>query len=43
MPPTRKPVNIRAADLYKIENGIITEHWDVVDQLNLLQQTGVTL
>jgi len=43
MTPTRKPVNIRSADLYRIENGIIIEHWDVVDQLNLLQQTGVTL
>jgi steroid delta-isomerase-like uncharacterized protein len=43
MPPTRKPVNIRAADLYKIENGKIVEHTDVVDQLNLLQQTGATL
>ena len=43
MPPTHKPVNIRSADLYKIENGIIVEHRDVVDQLNLLQQTGATL
>jgi len=41
--PTHKPVNIRSADLYKIENGIIVEHRDVVDQLNLLQQTGATL
>ena len=43
MPPTRKPVNIRSADLYRIENAIIVEHRDVVDQLNLLQQTGATL
>jgi predicted ester cyclase len=43
MPPTYKPVNIRSADLYRIENGIIAEHRDVVDQLNLLQQTGATL
>jgi predicted ester cyclase len=42
-PPTYKPVNIRSADLYRIENGIIVEHRDVVDQLNLLQQTGATL
>jgi predicted ester cyclase len=40
MPPTNKKVNIRSADLYKIENEIIVGHWDVVDQLNLLQQTG---
>src|SRR5438093_5602030 len=36
MPPTHKPVKIRSADLYRIENGIIVEHRDVVDQLNLL-------
>lgn len=41
--PTCKLLNIRAADLYTIENSIIIEHRDVVDQLNLLQQTGVTL
>jgi predicted ester cyclase len=40
MLPTNKKVNIRSADLYKIENEIIVGHWDVVDQLNLLQQTG---
>jgi steroid delta-isomerase-like uncharacterized protein len=43
MPPTNKPVNIRSADLYRIENERIAEHWDVVDQLNLLQQIGATL
>jgi predicted ester cyclase len=43
IPPTDKLVNIRSADLYKIENGIITGHWDVVDQLNLLKQTGSLL
>jgi steroid delta-isomerase-like uncharacterized protein len=43
MPPTNKRVNIRSADLYRIENEKIVEHWDVVDQLNLLQQIGITL
>jgi len=43
MPPTNKKINIRSADLYRIENEKIAEHWDVVDQLNLLQQTGATL
>ena len=43
MQPTNKQVNIRSADLYRIENGIITGHWDVVDRLNLLKQTGVLL
>ena len=40
MPPTNKPVKIRSADLYSIENGKIVEHWDVVDRLDLLKQTG---
>jgi predicted ester cyclase len=40
IPPTNKKINIRSADLYKIENEIIVGHWDVVDQLNLLQQIG---
>ena len=38
-PPTNKQVKIRSADLYRIENGRITRHWDVVDRLNLMQQT----
>jgi predicted ester cyclase len=42
-PPTNKKINIRSADLYRIENEKIVEHWDVVDQLNLFQQTGATL
>jgi predicted ester cyclase len=40
IPPTNKQVDIRSADLYRVEEGIITGHWDVVDQLNLLKQTG---
>jgi steroid delta-isomerase-like uncharacterized protein len=43
IPPTNKSVNIRSADLYEIENDVITGHWDVVDQLNLLRQTGSLL
>ncbi|MGH9925317.1 MAG: hypothetical protein ACRD5J_09730 [Nitrososphaeraceae archaeon] len=34
---------MRSADLYRIEDGIIVGHWDVVDQLNLLKQTGTLL
>jgi predicted ester cyclase len=41
--PTNKSVNIRSADLYKIEGRVITAHWDVVDQLNLLKQMGALL
>lgn len=43
MPPTNKKVSIRSADLYRIVNEKIVEHWDVVDQLDLLHQTGTTL
>jgi predicted ester cyclase len=41
VPSTNKPVKIRSADLYRIENGKIVEHWDVVDQLDLLEQTNM--
>ena len=37
-PSTNKQVTTRSVD--RIENEKIVEHWDVVDQLNLLQQTG---
>jgi predicted ester cyclase len=39
--PTNKSVLIRSADLYRIDDGKIAEHWDVVDQLDLLQKTGM--
>jgi len=29
---TNKPIKIRSADLYRLENEKIVEHWDVVDQ-----------
>ena len=41
--PTNQLVNIRSADLYKIDNELITGHWDVVDQLNLLTQIGTLI
>jgi predicted ester cyclase len=41
--PTYKPVNIRSAELYRIENERITGHWYVIDQLDLLKQTGTLL
>ncbi len=42
-PPTNKKISIRSADLYKVENKKIADHWDVVDQLNLVQQIGAIL
>jgi predicted ester cyclase len=43
IPPTNKAVNIRSAELYKIENERISGHWYVMDQLNLLKQMGTSL
>lgn len=40
LPATNKSVKIRSADLYRTENDKIVEHWDVVDRLDLLKQTG---
>jgi predicted SnoaL-like aldol condensation-catalyzing enzyme len=42
IPATNKPINMRTADLFRIDdtNSIIVEHWDVVDSLNLLNQVG---
>jgi predicted SnoaL-like aldol condensation-catalyzing enzyme len=31
---------MKTADLFRIEGEMIVEHWDVVDSLNLLTQTG---
>ena len=38
LPATNKPMKIRSADFYRIENDKIVEHWDVVDRLDLLEQ-----
>ena len=34
--PTNRQVEIRSADLYKLENERIVDHWDVVDESDLL-------
>ncbi len=35
---TGKRVPIKSADLYRIENGKIVEHWDVVEATGLLDR-----
>jgi predicted SnoaL-like aldol condensation-catalyzing enzyme len=39
-PPTNKTIVMRSADLFRIEDGMIVEHWNVIDSLNFLTQTG---
>lgn len=39
--PTNKGFTITGIDIYRVENGKLAEHWDVVDQLSLLQQLGL--
>jgi len=40
--PTGRVVTYEVMDILEIENGKITAHWAVVDQLGLLRQLGVT-
>jgi predicted ester cyclase len=40
VPPTGKHVSFRTADLYRIVNNKIAEHWDVVEYIKMLQDIG---
>jgi steroid delta-isomerase-like uncharacterized protein len=39
MPPTHRPVTIRTADLFRIADGRFQDHWDVVDQSDLIPRS----
>ena len=41
IPPTGKKVAIEVIDILRVVSGKITDHWNVVDQLGMLQQLGV--
>jgi steroid delta-isomerase-like uncharacterized protein len=41
IPPTGKSVTVSKMDFFRLQSGMVTEHWDVVDRLGLLQQLGV--
>jgi predicted ester cyclase len=41
VPATGRPLSIEVIDIIRVENGQIAEHWNVVDQLGLMQQMGV--
>jgi steroid delta-isomerase-like uncharacterized protein len=40
IPPTGKTITYEVVDILTIENGKMTQHWSVVDRLNLFQQLG---
>jgi steroid delta-isomerase-like uncharacterized protein len=41
IPPTGKQVAFDVIDILRVEDGKLAEHWNVVDQLGLMQQLGV--
>jgi predicted ester cyclase len=41
IPPTGRPFTISGIDIYRLADGVLCEHWDVVDQLSLLGQLGL--
>ena len=41
IPPTGKSFTITGIDIHALRDGQLAEHWDVVDQLSLLQQLGL--
>lgn len=40
IPPTGKEVEVGVLDLFRIANGILEEHWALLDNLGLMQQLG---
>ena len=41
IPPTNKPVTVAIITIDRISSGKIVEHWDVADQMAMMQQLGV--
>lgn len=40
IPPTGKTVDIEVIDILRVSDGKITDHWNNVDRLGLMQQLG---
>lgn len=40
IPPTGRAFTMRGIDVYRVTNGKMTEHWNVVDMLGFYQQVG---
>ena len=41
MPPTGRSYRIPGVEIWRVENGKLAEHWDVVDVFGQLQQLGL--
>lgn len=41
IPKTGKKYSIHAVDIFRVENGKLAEHWDVIDTYGLFKQLGV--
>jgi steroid delta-isomerase-like uncharacterized protein len=41
IPPTGKTFSMSGIDIYRAEDGVLCEHWHVVDQLSMLGQLGI--
>jgi steroid delta-isomerase-like uncharacterized protein len=41
IPPTGKRVTLQFADIMRIRDGKIVEHWNVIDQMSFMQQLGL--
>lgn len=41
IPPTGKQVVIKTAEIMRIENGQFVEHWDIVNELEMLKTLGL--
>jgi steroid delta-isomerase-like uncharacterized protein len=40
VPPSGKQISFRAADMYRISNGQLVEHWDIIEILDMLTAIG---
>jgi predicted SnoaL-like aldol condensation-catalyzing enzyme len=40
-PPSGNRLDFDVVDIFRIENGMIAEHWDVADSLKLFTQLGI--
>ena len=40
IPATGKTIQISGIDIWRVENGLLAEHWDSWDQMGMMQQLG---